>query len=202
MALWADSTGSGRSSAEPAGGPHRSGGGRRRGHGDSAPPGRDRPPRPPGPRFWSLFGVRSVAGQVFLLLLVFVVLLIAAAVVSQVFQARRDSMDEARLRTLAVAETFARSPVILPALNSGDPTAVLQPWAEETRKGAGVDFVVVYSPDGIRYTHPDPSLIGEHVKGPGEPPAEPVTRITETAAGPSVISVSAVRREDGSAAAR
>ncbi|MGW0548240.1 SpoIIE family protein phosphatase [Streptomyces altiplanensis] len=180
--------------------PHRSGGGRGRGHVDSAPPGRDGRSRPPGPRFRSLFGVRSVAGQVFLLLLVFVVLLIAAAVASQVFQARRDSMDEARQRTLAVAETFAHSPAILPALDSGDPTAVLQPWAEEARKGAGVDLVVVSSPDGIRYTHPDPSLIGDHVKGPGEPPAEPVTRITETAAGSSVISVSAVRREDGSAA--
>ncbi|MFE9396919.1 SpoIIE family protein phosphatase [Streptomyces flavidovirens] len=164
------------------------------------PSGGDVPSRPPGRPLRSLFSVRTVAGQVFVLLLVFVVLLVTAAVVSHVLQGRRESLHEASLRTRAVAEAFAHSPAIAPALDSPDPTAALQAWAEDTRRGAGVDLVVVYSPDGIRYTHRYPSLVGEHVVGSGEPPSEPVTRTTDTSSGVSVVSLSPVRRPDGSVA--
>ncbi|MBT2400483.1 SpoIIE family protein phosphatase/ATP-binding protein [Streptomyces sp. ISL-100] len=156
--------------------------------------------RQAGPPLRSLFSVRTVAGQVFLLLLVFVVLLVTAAVVSHVLQGRRESTQEASLRTRAVAEAFAHSPAIVPALDSENPTATLQPWAEEARRGGGVDLIVVYSPDGIRYTHRYPDLIGEHVVGSGEPPSEPVTQTTDTTSGVSVISLSPVRRPDGSVA--
>ena len=46
-----------------------------------------------------------------------------------------------------------------------DPTAVLQPHAEEARRGSGVDFIAVMSTDGIRYTDTDPSLIGRRAPG-------------------------------------
>ncbi|MGX1882988.1 SpoIIE family protein phosphatase [Streptomyces sp. NPDC055287] len=164
----------------------------------SASSGGDAPSRHPAPPLRSLFSVRTVAGQVFVLLLVFVVLLVAAAVVSHIVQGRRESMQAAVLRTRAVAEAFAHSPAIVPALDGRDPTAALQKWAEDTRRGADVDLVVVYAPDGTRYTHRDASLIGEHVVGSGEPPREPVTRTAETTSGVSVLSLSPVRRADGS----
>ncbi|MFI9808410.1 SpoIIE family protein phosphatase [Streptomyces sp. NPDC052301] len=116
-------------------------------------------------KLWSAVTGRSVAGQVFLLQVVIVLLLVVSAVVAQVLQVRHDSDLEAQNRSLAVAETFAHAPGTAAALRSPDPTALLQPRAEATRKATGVDFVVVMDTDGIRYTHPDPDRIGKKFVG-------------------------------------
>ncbi|MEU9479843.1 SpoIIE family protein phosphatase [Streptomyces sp. NPDC048191] len=108
---------------------------------------------------------RSVAGQVFLLQVVIVLLLVVSAVVAQVLQVRHDIDREAQNRSLAVAESFANAPGTAAALRSPDPTAVLQPRAEAVRKATGVDFVVVMNTDGIRYTHPKPDRIGKKFVG-------------------------------------
>ncbi|MGV9556939.1 SpoIIE family protein phosphatase [Streptomyces sp. NPDC003401] len=113
----------------------------------------------------SSLGGRSLAAQVFVLQVVVVLLLVVAAVVALVLQARRDTTEEARNRSLAVAQTFANSPGILAALRSPDPTAVLQPRAEAAREASEVDFIVVMDPDGIRYTHPKPDRIGKKFVG-------------------------------------
>jgi serine phosphatase RsbU (regulator of sigma subunit)/PAS domain-containing protein/anti-sigma regulatory factor (Ser/Thr protein kinase) len=110
-------------------------------------------------------GGRSVAGQVFMLQLVIVLLLVVSAVVAQVLQVRHDSTQEARNRSVAVAEAFANAPGTREALSSPDPTAVLQPRAEAARKATGVDFIVVMNTDGIRYTHPKPDRIGKKFVG-------------------------------------
>ncbi|MFF7390757.1 SpoIIE family protein phosphatase [Streptomyces scabiei] len=144
-------------------------GGRRSGAAAAAPPGGDTvrsggsPARPPGTRVRSVLSARSVAGQVFLWQLVLVILFAAAAGVALVLQARTSSTEEARRVSLAVAQAFARAPGTVEAMKSADPTAALQPRAEETRELTGVDFVVAIDPRGYRWTHPDPSLIGEHV---------------------------------------
>ncbi|MGW1209532.1 SpoIIE family protein phosphatase [Streptomyces sp. NPDC002499] len=108
---------------------------------------------------------RSVAGQVFLLQIAIVLLLLVAAVVALVLQGRHDSTQEARNRSVAVAESFANAPGTREALSSSDPTAILQPRAEAARKATGVDFIVVMNTDGIRYTHPKPDRIGKKFVG-------------------------------------
>ncbi|MFI2431719.1 SpoIIE family protein phosphatase [Streptomyces sp. NPDC018693] len=107
-----------------------------------------------------------MAGQVFVLQLTVVVLLVVVAVLALMWQARHESTQEARHRSLAVAETFVNSsPAVREALKSDDPTAVLQPRAEAARKLSHVDYVVVFTPAGLRITHPDPDMIGKHVLG-------------------------------------
>ncbi|MEU0372859.1 SpoIIE family protein phosphatase [Streptomyces sp. NPDC006283] len=113
----------------------------------------------------SVLRMRTVAGQVFLLQVAIVVLLVAAAMAALVFQSRTDSEREARNRSVAVAQTFAHSPGVEQALASGHPTAVLQPKAEAARKRSGVDFIVVMSTEGIRYSHPLPDRIGKKFVG-------------------------------------
>ncbi|MEV6955730.1 SpoIIE family protein phosphatase [Streptomyces sp. NPDC051183] len=110
-------------------------------------------------------GARSVAGQVFALQAVIVLLLITAAVVALVFQARYDSERDARHRSLAAAEAFAHAPGLPAALAARDPGAELQPLAEGARRASGVDFIAVLSPDGVRYTDPRPELIGKRATG-------------------------------------
>ncbi|MFY1675789.1 MULTISPECIES: SpoIIE family protein phosphatase/ATP-binding protein [unclassified Streptomyces] len=131
-----------------------------------------RPSREWASRVRSALTGRSVAAQVFVLQVVVTLLLVAAAVIALVLQARHDSGMEARNRSVAVAETFANSPGIVAALRSSDPTAVLQPHAEAASEAAHVDFIVVMNTDGIRYTHPEPDRIGRMFIGTIEPALE------------------------------
>ncbi|MEU5678111.1 SpoIIE family protein phosphatase [Streptomyces rochei] len=142
---------------------------------------------------------RSVAAQVFALNVFIVLLLVVAAAVALVLQVRHDSEVEARNRSVAVASTFANSPGIREALRSPDPTAVLQPRAEATRRATGVDFVVVMNTDGIRYTHPKPDRIGKEFVGDIAPAlaGETVTEEIEGTIGPLVQAVVPVETPDG-----
>ncbi|AWW41272.1 SpoIIE family protein phosphatase/ATP-binding protein [Streptomyces cadmiisoli] len=146
-------------------------------------------------RSWS--GLRSVAGQVFLLQAVVIVILVAAAVVALLFQSRNDAEREARNRSLAVATAVAASPSVRQALSGGHSTAALQQQAEETRKRSAVDFIVVMSPQGIRYTHPTPGQIGRHYIGDiaGAQRGGTVTETTTGTLGPSVRTVVPVIRD-------
>ncbi|WP_263635588.1 SpoIIE family protein phosphatase [Streptomyces sp. CoH27] len=113
----------------------------------------------------SLLSVHSVAGQVLVLQVGVVLLLVVAAVVALVLQARSTTLQDARERSLVGAEMFANAPGTLSAMRSADPSALLQPRAEQARKQAKVTYVIAFSPSGIRWTHPDPRLIGKRVVG-------------------------------------
>ncbi|MES4908401.1 MULTISPECIES: SpoIIE family protein phosphatase [unclassified Streptomyces] len=114
----------------------------------------------------STLRLRSVAGQALALLLVITALLVVAAGAALVLQAQSNGENQARGRALAVAHSFARAPGVLTALVSRHPTATLQPFAERVRRDANVDYIVVTSPSGIRYTHPNPREIGKRVDRP------------------------------------
>ncbi|MEU8517152.1 SpoIIE family protein phosphatase [Kitasatospora sp. NPDC048722] len=150
-------------------------------------------------RGWPV-NLRSVAGQVFVLQILVVLLLVVAAGVALVVQSRNDANNEARNRSVAVAQTFANSPGIVAALRSPDPTAILQPRAQAARVAAGVDFIVVLNNDGIRYTHPNPARIGHKFIGTYEPALQGhvvVEQIRGTL-GPLVQAVVPVYAPDGS----
>lgn len=134
--------------------------------------------------------VRSVAAQVFLLQLVIMVLFATAASVALVVQARNSTMQEARHLTFGVAEGFAHAPGTLDAMKSKNPSALLQPRAEEARKRAGVDYVVAFDPQGFRWTHPDPKLIGKQIFAlrEGQTVDRPFTQTFEGSLGLSVDS--------------
>ncbi|MGW1535103.1 SpoIIE family protein phosphatase [Streptomyces aureus] len=144
-------------------------------------------------------GGRSVAGQVFVLQVVIVLLLVVAAVVALVLQVRHDSTQEARNRSLAVAETFANAPGTRAALNAPHPTALLQPSAEAARKASNVDFIVVMNTDAIRYTHPKPDRIGKKFIGTTAPvlAGHPVVEQVVGTLGPLVQATVPVRAADG-----
>jgi two-component system, CitB family, sensor kinase len=107
----------------------------------------------------------SVARQILVLQLLVVLIVVLSALALAYLDARSDQQRQAGEAALAVATTTADSPQILAALATPDPSVQLQPWAERIRRDTGTDFVVVMSPDGVRYTHPDPSQIGGHYLG-------------------------------------
>ncbi|MEU5012992.1 SpoIIE family protein phosphatase [Streptomyces sp. NPDC021749] len=107
----------------------------------------------------------------FLLQVLIVLLLVVAAVITLLVQARSDRFQGARDRSLASAESFAHAPGLPTVLKKGHPgaSAVLQPLTEDARKRGGVDFIVVMDRNGIRYTHPIPSRIGKKFVGTIKP---------------------------------
>ncbi|MFE5936774.1 SpoIIE family protein phosphatase [Streptomyces sp. NPDC056470] len=150
-------------------------------------------------RMRSMLSARTVARQVFFLQVAIVVLLVVAAMVALVLQSRSDSEREARNRSLAVAQTFASSPGLEDALASSDPSAVLQPKAERARAGSDVSFVVVMTPEGVRYTHPDPAQIGRRYIGTIGPAAAGgiVSETVSGTLGPSIRAVVPVVGQNG-----
>ncbi|MFF5078579.1 ATP-binding protein [Actinoplanes sp. NPDC000266] len=60
-----------------------------------------------------------------------------------------------------IAETVARSPMVVDAVRGPSPSVVLQPYAESVRVATGTDFIVVMATDRTRFTHRTPSLIGQ-----------------------------------------
>ncbi|OII62515.1 histidine kinase [Streptomyces sp. CC53] len=127
-----------------------------------------------------LLGVRSVAGQVLFLQIVVAVVLITAAIVALAFHARQDGEEVAQNRALAAAEAFSDAPGTLEALQSENPTGVLQPATVRAAVGSGLDFVVVMTPEGVRLADSDTDLVGTRAEGVERAASgEPFTEIYE-----------------------
>ena len=133
----------------------------------------------------------SIAKQVLLLQLTVAVLLTAAGVVAAVAQARSSDFDHARAETLALAETIASAPGTAADVQSADPSKRLQDTMLNIQQETSVDFVVVMSPTGIRYTHPNPDEIGRHYLGDTAQAlaGHPFSEVYTGTLGPSVRSV-------------
>ncbi|WP_432056438.1 SpoIIE family protein phosphatase [Streptomyces sp. bgisy022] len=144
--------------------------------------------------------MRSVAGQVFLLQVLVVALVIAAALAALLLQAQRDSTQDARARSMDIAKTLAYAPEMAEDLRAPDPTAELQPYVERVRTESGVDLIVVLSPTGVRYTHPDPAEIGEFDPNALHLPSEARTENFHTTQGDAVASYVPVTDRDGTVA--
>ncbi|MFJ8748064.1 ATP-binding protein [Streptomyces sp. NPDC102441] len=108
---------------------------------------------------------RSLAGQLFAMQ----ALLVAAVVAGCAFFAYasgRDRAEETAARQVrAAALAMAESPSVHEAIRTPDPSAVLQPYAERVREDTGIAFVTIMNPEGVRWTHPDPTQIGRSFIG-------------------------------------
>ena len=142
-------------------------------------------PRLSRPRSWSL------ATQLFAFQAVVILVVLLGAGVAAFSNAAAANADSAEDEVLGVARTLAAAPVVTWALSAPDPTAVLQPLAEQVRRDTGTDFVVVMTTDGIRYSHPDVTQIGGQFRGTIAPAAAGGT-VVETFSGTLGPSVRAV----------
>lgn len=110
-------------------------------------------------------GPRSVASHVLLVLGAVVVLVVGVSLATAYAQAVRQVEDAAATRVVDVAEAIAATDDVREGLAAPDPAAALAEFAERQRLASDTDFVVVMSPEGVRYTHVNPDLIGEHFLG-------------------------------------
>ncbi|HEY9288243.1 MAG TPA: sensor histidine kinase [Candidatus Dormibacteraeota bacterium] len=105
----------------------------------------------------------SLASRILVLQVAVIVgaLIIGTLVTVAVERSQLDSRYEGQ--ALNVAESVAGMPSVREALRDSDPSRTLQPLAEGMRKASGASFIVITGPDGTRYSHPNPSLIGKKV---------------------------------------
>jgi two-component system CitB family sensor kinase len=73
--------------------------------------------------------------------------------------------EEVGNRALNTAKSIADIPEIRRAFAKENPSAIIQPIAEEIRKDVGAEFIVVGNRQGIRYSHPIADRIGKPMVG-------------------------------------
>ncbi|MFI7357094.1 ATP-binding protein [Streptomyces avidinii] len=131
-----------------------------------------------------------------------VAVVVAGCAVFAYATARGQAEEAARRQAGAVALAVADSPSVREAVRAAargsDPSVELQPYAERVRVDSGVNFVTIMSPEGRRWTHPDPRRIGEPFMGNTAPALRGET-FSETytgTLGPSIRVVTPLR-DDG-----
>lgn len=143
---------------------------------------------------------RSLAGQLFAMQVVLVTLMLAGAAAFMYVTAHDRAEDAAAREAESTARSVAAAPGVAEAITGdGNPSDVLQPYTERARRGTAVTFITIMAPDGTRFTHPNPDVIGEAFLGHtaralrGQTFSETYTGTL----GPSLRVVTPVRADDG-----
>jgi two-component system, CitB family, sensor kinase len=140
-------------------------------------------------------GTWSLASQLFAIQAVVILVVLIGCGIAAYSQVSVANSAGAEDEVLGVAHAVAAAPTVREGLAAPDPSAVLQPFAERVRLDTGTDFVVIMTVDGIRFSHPNPALVGGRFLGTIAP-AQRGESFTETftgTLGPSVRAVVPVR---------
>ncbi|MFN6543335.1 sensor histidine kinase [Mycolicibacterium nivoides] len=142
---------------------------------------------------------RSLAGQAIALQVLVVAVVVLAGTALALLDARRDGEDAAREQVIGIATALADSPSTAAAIESGTATKVLQPVTEAVRTSTDIAFITIMAPDGVRFTHTDPTQIGGHYLGTVEPAlrGQTFSEVYTGTLGPSVRAIAPVRSADG-----
>lgn len=139
---------------------------------------------------------RSAASRVFTVVIAAVVVLALLTAGLLLLESQRAARAEAERATRAVAQTLAHSPEVKGGLQSEDPSALLQPLAEDVMDEAGFDFVTIMDASGIRVTHRDPAEIGRPYIGTIPQDSSALTEEFVGTLGPSIRTIVPVE-DDG-----
>jgi len=114
---------------------------------------------------------RTLAAQILSIQSAVVVVMAAVGFLGVVWYQHGQLVRQYERRALAVAESTAASGPLQEAVEDGDPGGVVQKMAMAVMHATGVAYVVVTNARGIRYSHPNPAMIGKPVYDDPEPPA-------------------------------
>lgn len=129
-----------------------------------------------------------------LLIQVGIVVLVAGLISTTVLSVLTRLVEqETGERALGIANAVAVMPAVRSAFADPEPARTIQPLAERVRTAAGVSFIVISNRDLVRYSHPNPDLVGRPLTDPPSPDGA----ITEDDARP-LRGESFVVQEDGS----
>jgi sensor histidine kinase regulating citrate/malate metabolism len=149
----------------------------------------------------------SLARRIFALQAVVLVVVLGGLLAAVLIDSDAETERATGERVAAIATTVADAPTVVAAVTAGypagdeiaGPSAAMQPFATAVATSTGSDFVVIMTPDGTRYTHPDPAQIGGTYLGSRDAAlAGQVGIETYTGTlGPSVRAIAPVYDENG-----
>ncbi len=95
--------------------------------------------------------------------------LVAGYLASQALTGQMD--DLAGDRVLGIARLIAARPEVKAAFRLDHPEKTLQPLVEQWVEQTGLDLIVIFNMDTVRYAHSNPVLVGHHFTGGDEGPS-------------------------------
>lgn len=104
-----------------------------------------------------------LAYQILLFQVAIIVLSALMGAAAAVWQASQQLDQQYEQRSLVIAQAVASNSDIKEELLGGDRGRLIQKSAEQVRQSTGASYVVVTDRAGIRYSHPNPTLIGKPV---------------------------------------
>lgn len=114
---------------------------------------------------------RRLSTQITVLVLGLILMTVGIGALVSFLQARSELDAHAGERALAVARVVATDGDVIEAFSTPEPQSIIDPIAEHFRAATGAEFIVVANTKGIRYSHPNPQLIGKSLlDDPGEDP--------------------------------
>ncbi len=109
---------------------------------------------------------RTLASQILLGVLAILAVTMSIGGALFVVYSRRNLDRQYEQRAVDVANSVAQIPDIRAALPAGDPGHKIAGLAAQVRVATGADYVVVADRTGLRYSHPNTSLIGQRLEEP------------------------------------
>jgi two-component system, CitB family, sensor kinase len=103
---------------------------------------------------------QRLSTQVVILMVAILVATMVAGFLVVQWNMRRQFADQYEHRALSVAQTLAADRSVQQLVIAGHPGGELQQLATQVKEETGALFVVIVNHQGIRFTHPNPKLIG------------------------------------------
>jgi two-component system, CitB family, sensor kinase len=91
-------------------------------------------------------------------------MLVGLALYSTLTSKANDDQAIEQARSIAVA--LGNAPGVAEAVDSGDPQHILPGLGERVRHDSAASYVVIIDRSGVRYSHPNPALIGQRIEEP------------------------------------
>lgn len=112
-----------------------------------------------------MWRTRTLASQILLGVLSILIATTTLGAFLYVALAGRELDGQYEQRALGIAASVAQMPDIRRAVGTHDRGGTIQSLAEQVRRGTGASYVVVTDRAGLRYSHPNPALIGQRIDG-------------------------------------
>ncbi len=119
---------------------------------------------------------QRLSTQVVIMMVAILVVTMAAGFAVVQWNLRQQVDQYWEQRALGVAETMAVQPAVIGAVTGGRPGGQIQQLAQVVKGQTDALFVVITNAQGIRYSHPNPALIGKPVYTDPEPAGSMVFR--------------------------
>jgi two-component system CitB family sensor kinase len=108
----------------------------------------------------------SLASRILFAVLGIVIATMAMGLGLYLSLARSTADTNATMRASNIAAAVGDMSVVASALAAGDPHGTIRGIADQVVRDTGASYVVVIGANGLRYSHPNPALIGQRIAEP------------------------------------